>query len=176
MYSEYLLIGEVLKPQGVRGQVKVKPETDDPARFLSLETVYIKSGEEYVACSMTHPEVRADGFVYCVLNGAQDRDAAEKLRGVQLWVDRAHAVPLEEGQYFISDLLGCHVLDQAGNTLGILEDVLQPGANDVYQIKQPDGKRMYLPVLPFVILRVDVREGTIVVDEARLPEVAVFED
>ena len=119
---------------------------------------------------------RADGFVYCVLDHAQNRDQAEKQRGLLLYVDRAHAVELEEGQYFISDLLECRVRDQKGNALGIIEDVLQPGANDVYQIKCPDGRRMYLPVLPFVIKQVDVKAGDIVVDEERLPEVAVFED
>ena len=176
MYSEYLLIGEVLRPQGVRGKVKVRPDTDDPARFLKLETVYLKTGDQYRPVSISDAESRADGFVYCVLDHAGDRDQAEKQRGLLLYVDRAHAVELEEGQYFISDLLECRVRDQKGNALGIIEDVLQPGANDVYQIKCPDGRRMYLPVLPFVIKQVDIKAGDIVVDEERLPEVAVFED
>lgn len=176
MYSEYLLIGEVLRPQGVRGQVKVRPETDDPARFLQLDTVYLKTGEDYHPVPITDTESRPDGFVYCVLDHAADRDQAEKQRGLLLYVDRAHAVKLEEGQYFISDLLGCQVRDQKGTVLGAIEDVLQPGANDVYQIKCADGRRMYLPVLPFVILQVDVKGGFIVVDEDKLPEVAVFED
>ena len=176
MYSEYLMIGEVLKPQGVRGQVKVRPDTDDPQRFLRLDTVYLKQGEQYIACPIKDAEARADGFVYCVLNGAESRDDAEKQRGWMLYVDSAHAVELQEGQYFISDLLGCRVQDRKGNVLGKIDDVLQPGANDVYQIKTTDGKTMYLPVLPFVILDVRVKEGIIVVDEERLPEVAVFED
>lgn len=176
MYNEYLPIGEVLKPQGVRGQVKIRPDTDDPARFLALDHVYIKNGADYISCSLESPEARADGFVYAILCGADTRDAAEKQRGWTLYVDRTHAVDLQEGQYFISDLLGCNVQDQQGNILGILEDVLQPGANDVYQIKTGDGRRMYLPVLPFVIKDVQVRENLIIVDENRLPEVAVFED
>ena len=176
MYSEYLLIGEVLKPQGVRGLVKVRPETDDPARFLQLETVYLKSGDQYRPIAITNIECRTDGFVYCVLDHADDRDQAEKQRGLLLYVDRAHAVELAEGQYFISDLLECQVRDQKGNALGVIEDVLQPGANDVYQVKCPNGRRMYLPVLPFVIKAVDVKAGVIVVDGERLPEVAVFED
>lgn len=176
MYSEYLLIGEVLRPQGVRGQVKVRPDTDDPARFLQLDTVYLKTGDQYTPVIISEAESRADGFVYCVLDHADNRDQAEKQRGWLLYVDRAHAVELEEGQYFISDLLECQVRDQKGNALGVIEDVLQPGANDVYQIKCPDKRRMYLPVLPFVIKAVNVREGFIVVDEQKLPEVAVFED
>ena len=176
MYSEYLSIGEVLKPQGVRGQVKVRPDSDDPARFLKLDAVYVKTGDQYKPVCISNVESRADGFIYCVLDQADNRDQAEKQRGWMLYVDRAHAVELEEGRYFISDLLGCQVQDQQGNALGIIDDVLQPGANDVYQIKCPDGRLMYLPVLPFVIKQVNVKEGYIVVDQEKLPEVAVFED
>lgn len=175
MYSEYLSIGEVLKPQGVRGQVKVRPDTDDPARFLALENVFIKVGDAYKAIAIEQAEARPDGFVYCVLDHAKDRNDVEKQRGWTLYVDRAHAVELEEGQYFISDLLGCRVQDKQGKDIGTILDVLQPGANDVYQIKTPKGI-MYLPVLPFVIVKVEPKEGYIVVDEERLPEVAVFED
>lgn len=176
MYAEYLMIGEVLKPQGIHGQVKVRPDTDDPARFLALETVYLKQGEAFVPCDIRKTEVRGDGFVYCTLGDAATREQAETQRGLMLYVDRAHAVPLAEGQYFISDLLDCRVVDRQDHLIGTLTDVLQPGANDVYQIRQSDGKMMYLPVLPFVVLDVLVKEGIIRVDESRLPEVAVFED
>ncbi len=175
MYSEYLSIGEVLKPQGVRGQVKVRPDTDDPNRFLLLDSVFIKSEEEYIRCPIENVEVRPDGFVYCVLNHAVTRNEAEKQRGWMLYVDRSHAVQLAENQYFISDLLDCRVLDQQGNVLGIIQDVLQPGANDVYEIKTTQGI-MYLPALPFVIINVQPKEGIIIVDENRLAEVAVIEN
>jgi len=176
MYSEYLLVGEVLKPQGVRGQVKIRPDTDDPARFLALDTVYLKNGEQYAPCPIGQIEAREDGFVYAVLNHAGSRDEAEKQRGWMLYVDRAHAVELAEGQYFISDLLGCTVQDRQGKPIGKIDQVLQPGANDVYQIRCGDGRMLYLPVLPFVVLDVKVKEGIITIDEERLPEVAVFED
>lgn len=176
MYSEYLSIGEVLKPQGIQGQVKVRPDTDDPARFTLLENVYILKNEQYIPIKIENISVRADGFVYCNLNGASTREKAESQRGIELFVDRAHAVSLPDGAYFISDLLGCSVCTQAGDKIGIIKDVLQPGANDVYEINCTDGRLMYLPVLPFVILSVDVREGKIIIDETRLSEVAVYED
>ena len=175
MYSEYLSIGEVLKPQGVRGQVKVRPDTDDPNRFLTLQSVYIKEGDSYIACSIENTEVRPDGFVYCILNNAADRNNAEKQRGWMLYVDRAHAIKLEKNQYFISDLLGCRVLDRQENLVGIIQDVLRPGANDVYEIKTAHGM-MYLPVLPFVVINVQPKEGIVTIDETYLPEVAVIED
>ena len=174
MFSEYLSIGEVIKPQGVRGQVKVRPDTNDPARFGELEQVYIQQDNAYIAWPISDVSVR-DGYVYCTLNQAQTRDDAEKQRGAMLYIDRAHAVPLDENEYYISDLIGCTVKDRQGQTIGMLLDVLQPGANDVYEIKTPKGM-MYLAALPFVIVQVDAKAGTIIVDEARLPEVAVFED
>ena len=176
MYSEYLSIGEVLKPQGIQGQVKVRPDTDDPDRFTLLETVYILKNEQYTPIKIGNISVRADGFVYCNLDGASTREKAESQRGIELFVDRAHAVSLPEGAYFISDLLGCSVCTQAGEKIGIIKDVLQPGANDVYEVKCIDGKLMYIPVLPFVVLSVDVMAAKIIIDETRLSEVAVYED
>ncbi len=174
MFSEYLSIGEVLKPQGVHGQVKVRPDTNDPARFSQLQQVYIQQDNAYIAWPVSDVSVR-DGYVYCTLNHAQTRDDAEKQRGAMLYIDREHAVPLAENEYYISDLIGCTVQDQQGQAIGTLADVLQPGANDVYEIKTPKGM-MYLAALPFVIEHVDAKAGVIVVDETRLPEVAVFED
>ncbi len=171
MLSEYLLIGQVLRPQGIKGQVKVRPDTDDPERFLDLETVYLKKGEAYEPVSVDEVSVREDG-VYLRLANAQSRDEAEKQRNLLLYVDRAHAVELGEDETFICDLIGCRVIDLQGNELGTVKDVLQPGGNDVYVIKTPKGE-MLLPALKHVIPAVDVKGGTMTVDEKRLPEVAV---
>ena len=171
MLSEYLLIGQVLRPQGIKGQVKVRPDTDDPERFLDLETVYLKKGEAYEPVTVDEVSVREDG-VYLRLANAQTRDAAEKQRNWMLYVDRAHAVELGEDETFICDLIGCKAVDTQGNELGTVTDVLQPGGNDVYVIKTPKGE-MLLPALKHVIPTVDVKKGEIVVDEKRLPEVAV---
>ena len=171
MLSKYLLIGEVLRPQGIKGQVKVRPFTDDPERFLDLSEVYVKAGESYTAMPIADVSVREDG-VYLRLNNIQDRDAAEKQRGLALYVDRAHARLLQENETFICDLIGCKALNSKGEELGAITDVLQPGGNDVYVIKTPKGE-MLLPALKHVIPTVDVEKGIIIVDEARLPEVAV---
>lgn len=171
MLSEYLLIGQVLRPQGIKGQVKVRPDTDDPERFLDLDTVYLDKGGAYEAVSVDEISVREDG-VYLRLANAQTRDEAEKQRNWLLYVDRAHAVALNEDETFICDLIGCRAVDTQGRGLGRVTDVLQPGGNDVYVIKTPRGN-MLLPALKFVIPTVDVKKGEIVVDEKRLPEVAV---
>ena len=171
MLSEYILIGQVLRPQGIKGQVKVRPDTDDPERFDDLENVFMKQGDLYQPVSVDEVSVRDDG-VYLRLNGASTRDEAEKQRNWMLYVDRAHAVELGEDETFICDLIGCKAVDTQGNELGKVKDVLQPGGNDVYVIKTPKGD-MLLPALKHVIPTVDVENGFIVVDEKRLTEVAV---
>lgn len=171
MLSEYLLIGEVLRPQGVKGQVKVRPDTDDPERFLDLNQVFLKQGDGYTAAPVADVSVRDDG-VYLRLQNAQTRDEAEKQRGWMLYIDREHARPLAENETFICDLIGCKAVDTQGREIGVVQDVLQPGGNDVYVIKTPKGE-MLLPALKHVVPVIDVKKGIMTVDEARLPEVAV---
>ncbi|MBE5783744.1 MAG: 16S rRNA processing protein RimM [Clostridiales bacterium] len=171
MLSEYLLIGEVLRPQGVKGLVKVRPDTDDPYRYEDLEFVFIKKGASYEKIEIADVSVRDDG-VYLRLNGVQDRNEAEKQRGMMLYVDRPHARVLEEGETFICDLIGCKAVDFDGNELGIVKDVLQPGGNDVYVIKTPKGE-MLLPAVRHIVPEIDVEKGIMKVDASRLHEVAV---
>ena len=174
MYCEYFLIGQVLRPQGVRGQVKVRPDTDDPARYKLLDTVYLKKGDRYEPISISDVSVR-DGFVFCTLNNATTCEEAEAMRDTMLYIDRAHAVDPGEDGDFICDLIGCRVIDTKGNEMGTLKDLLQPGANDVYVIKMKKGM-MYLPAVKHVVTETHTKDNYVVVDEERLPEVAVIED
>jgi len=165
------MIGQVLRPQGIKGLVKVRPDTDDPGRFTALEQVYVQKNRQYVSVTVEEVAVREDG-VYLRLNGAATRDEAEKQRDMMLYIDRAHAVTLAENENFICDLIGCRAVDTQGNEIGKIKDVLQPGGNDVYVIQTPKGE-MLLPALKFVIPRVDAANGIVTVDEGRLSEVAI---
>lgn len=171
MLSEYLLIGEVLKPQGIKGLVKVRPDTDDPERFLDLEYVFVKKGDTYEKAKVDDVSIREDA-VFLRLNNVQDRDMAEKQRGTMLYIDRENAVELTENETFICDLIGCEVKDRQGNVLGKIKDVLQPGGNDVYVVKCKQGE-MLLPALLHIVTDVQTENGFVTVDESRLHEVAV---
>ena len=172
--NEYLMIGEVLKPQGIKGEVKVKPFAANHDDFRRWKTLYIKQGESYAPvkarCSRVH-----DGFVYVTLGESASMEDAEKQRGWQLWIDRAHANPLEEDEVYVSDLIGCEGIDEAGVSIGILQDVLQHGVVDVYVFKQK-GKSVMAPALKAVFPTVDVAEKRISVVRERLNEVAVWEE
>ncbi len=174
MLSEYLLIGEITKPQGIAGEVKVQPHTDDPSRFLSLDSVYMQSGDGYESRPIAGARVN-NGDVFLTFPDVGDRDKAEALRGKKLYVDRAHAVTLSEDENFICDLIGCKAVDLGGNELGTLVDVLQPGPTDVYVFDTPRG-RMLMPALKAAIPSVDVKARKIILDADKLSEVAFFED
>jgi len=171
MLAEYLMIGQVLRPQGIKGQVKVRPDTDDPWRFEELEYVYLKNDKVYQKVSVDDVSVRDDG-VYLRLAGVTTRDEAEKQRGWMLFIDRAHARELDENETFICDLINCKVIGLNGEEIGVVNDVLQPGGNDVYVIKTPRGE-MLLPALRHIVPEIDVSKGIMLVDTQRLHEVAV---
>jgi len=174
--NKYLAVGEVLKPQGVRGEIKVRPITNDPTRFEDMEEGFWEINGAYVP--MKTEFVRFDGSaVYLRIEGVNDRDAAEALRGRLMYVDRAHAVQLEEGQYFIVDLIGLKASDTNGNELGVITEVMQPGGNDVYVITDKKRrKETLIPVIEGVVTNTDLEGGTITFDAKRLGEVAVVDD
>lgn len=174
MLSTHLMIGEVSKPQGIRGEVKVRPVTCDPNRFFDLDYVFLKRGETYEKHTVRVSRVE-DEAVYMTFEGISDRDAAEKLRGELLYIDREHSVELPEDMNFICDLIGCEGVDTNGRSLGKMTDVMQPGGNDVYVFNGPLGE-VLVPALKIVVLEVNVEEKRILLDADRLNEVAVFDE
>ncbi len=165
-----LTVGEVLKPQGIAGALKVRAYVDDAKRFLALKKVYI-DGTAYKVNKAT---VTADA-VYVYLSGIADRTAAERYRGKFLEIDREDAVPLEEGRYFIADVLGCTAVTETGKTLGIVEDIQSKPYADIYTLKTATGHTVF-PLLKDVVKEIDVDGRTVVLFEKRFREVAFDED
>ena len=175
MQTEYLQIGEIVRPQGFRGEVKLRAMTSDPGRYARLETVYLLENGSYRAVRVLSGRAQ-QGFAYLKLDGVNDRNQAEALRGRGVFVDRAHAIELCEDENFVCDLIGLQAVDTKGAPLGTLRDVLMPNAVcDVYVFDTPRGELM-IPALRRVVREVDLDAGHIVLDEAVLPEVAVWED
>jgi 16S rRNA processing protein RimM len=171
----YLCIGQVLRPQGLKGLVKIRPDTDDPGRFLSLNYVFIPDSDKQLQKITVQDVSVRDRFVCLRIENDQDAESAEKRRGITLYIDRDSAVPLGEHENFITDMIGCELRDNKGTKLGVLEDILQPGANDVYVVKTKEG-RLLVPALRHVILSVDTRLKVIVADSETLKEVSLLED
>ena len=172
--QDYILIGEITKPQGVRGELKLRPITCDFERFEGLETAYFKRGDRYEPFHLTVNRVTPDA-IFLNIDGVGDRNAAERLRGELVYIDRAHAVDLDEDSNFLCDLIGLHGVVSDGRDLGTLKDVMQPGGNDVYVFKGKRGE-VLVPALRSVVVKVDLEAGVMLLESARMAEVAVYDD
>ena len=165
--EQRFFIGEVLKPQGILGEVKIKPYTDNAERFLKLKTVFLEEEEHKIL----RARVGGDGFVFLALSGVYDRNAAELLRGKSVEAERADVPPLEEGTYYIVDLLGCEVYTDAGEKLGVLDNVASL-SSDIYTVKNGD-KELRFPAVRGVVKSVDTAAKKIVLSGAVLAEIGV---
>ena len=162
-------VGKILKPQGIRGELKILPLTDDVSRFRALKYLIVK-GQAMPVLSLRITE----GYVYCVLQGVNDRNTAETLRDEFVSVERKDAVKLEEGRHFIVDLIGCKIFAES-ELIGELDDVLQNTKTDVYVVKTQKGTAMF-PVVDDLIECTDTDNKTIKVNKKRLSEIIVYED
>lgn len=162
-----LTIGEVLKPQGIRGELKIKTYTDTPEDVKKFGTVYI-DGKGYKILSFRSPE---DGQAYIGLRGVPDRNAAELLRGKLLEGDRADAPPLEEGRYYVVDVLGLSCETEEGEFLGVVKDIRKL-SSEVYTLEK-DGKEIMFAAVKGVVKTVDIENGKLIVDKKRFDEVSV---
>jgi 16S rRNA processing protein RimM len=168
--ASYIAVGQILKPQGIKGEFKVKPLTDDVARFHDLKSVFIRNKEQYLPYEISSLRMQSD-TVYLSLNGINDRNQAELFRQAYLWVDRKDAVKLPEGRYFICDVMGCEVVDEQGVRYGTVVDIFQTGSNDLYAVKDEAGHELLLPALKSVIKQYNIDEGIITIDKMGLAEV-----
>ena len=156
--TEFLRIGVVTSPHGVRGEVRVYPTTDELSRFSEVGTLLLE--KEGVRSLRTIESVKQlKGMVALKLSGIDSVEEAEKIRNADLLIRRDQSSPLKEGQYFIGDLLDLLAVREDGTEVGTVEDVLKTGANSVLVIKKKDGKELLLPVIPDCVLSVDSDEG-----------------
>ena len=155
-------IGIITGTHGLKGEVKVFPTTDDKERFLDLDAVLIDTGKELIEKKVQYCKFFKQ-FVFVKFEGLDDINDVEKYKRCPLKVTRENAVPLEEDEYYVADLLGLTIVDESGVTIGELVDVIETGANDVYEVKTSDGGHVLLPAIKDCILDVDMDEKIILV-------------
>jgi 16S rRNA processing protein RimM len=151
-----LVIGRITRPHGVRGEVRVKVHTDLPERFGWLERVFVGDAPP-VPMAVENARMNKE-WVILKLAGIDDRDAADGLREAWLQVPEAEAIPLEEGEVYLYQLIGLAVREADGRELGRLEEIIETPANDVYVVRGPFGE-LLLPDIAEVILDIDVAAG-----------------
>ena len=158
--EEMLRVGVISSTHGIKGEVKVFPTTDDPARFTDLKEVTLdtKKGLEPLKIQTVR---FFKNMVILKFEGYDDINAIERYKGMDLLIRRDQAVELGEGEHFIADLIGLMVITDEGQTLGRLKDVLQTGANDVYVISLEDGRELLLPAIKECVLDISFEKNVI---------------
>lgn len=160
--EELLQVGILSSTHGVRGEMKVFPTTDDVNRF--------KKNKDYIlGTKKGNMDVKVQSvkffkqFVILKFEGIDTLDDVMQYKGCSLYVNREHAVKLKKDEYFIADLIGLEVVDENGERIGELTDVMQTGANDVYEITTLDGTEYLFPAIKECILNIDMEAGVITV-------------
>ena len=153
--SDYMVIARVLAPWGVRGEVKATILTDFPNRFSLLETVYL--GEELEPIQLERFRLH-NRYIVFKFRGLDRREAVEGLRGKLVQIKEAEAMPLEEGTYYIHQIIGLEVWTEDNEYLGIIDDVLFTGSNEVYLVKNREDE-ILIPAIAQVVQEVDLEAG-----------------
>jgi 16S rRNA processing protein RimM len=157
---KFLVVGEILKPWGYRGEVKVQILTDFPKRLAKLKTVYLGPDARVVQVERARLH---SGAALMKFEGYDSPEAVAKLRGQTVQILAAEAAPLVEGQFYHHQIIGLQALSSDGVLLGQVEEILETGANDVYLIRREDGRELLLPAIQDVIQEIDLENKRMVV-------------
>ncbi len=168
--EEFLTVAKIVKPQGIKGELKVLALTDTPSDLCAFTKVYA-GGNAY---KMLNVRPCGGDCAIVALGGVCDRNAAELLRGVTLEVKREDAPALPEGRYYIADVVGCKAVTESGAEIGVVKSVT-PARCDIYEVEKSDLSRLIFPAAEGVIENIDVENGVITLNKKRLSEVALEE-
>lgn len=157
--KRFLEIGKIVAVQGLKGDVRVEPWCDSAEFLCEFDTLYFDKGNTPVEIEKAHPH---KNIVLVKIKGTDTVEAAQMLRGKILYMDRED-VELDDGCYFVQDLIGLEVIDNDDGTVyGKLSEVKETGANDVYIVK--NGEKEYLiPAIPDVIISTDIENGKMLI-------------
>ena len=156
--NEFLEIGQIVSTNGLKGFVNVNPFTDDPKKFEKYEIVLVEKKKEIKEFHIEHVRYHKNQVVlkFKEINSIEE---AEKLKNAYIRIDRKNAEELEDDCYYVVDLIGLNVYDEKENLLGQLIDVFQTGSNDVYVVKNEQGKEILLPAIADVIKVIDIKQN-----------------
>lgn len=156
--EDLLQAGVITTTHGIRGEVKVFPTTDDVHRFEDLDSVLLDTGKEYMELEIENVKYFKQ-YAILKFKGIDNINDIEKYKGRSLYVTRDQAIPLEEDEYYIADLIGLDIYLENGEKFGVLKDVMETGANDVYIVETEEGKEVLIPAIHECVLDIDVEEN-----------------
>lgn len=159
--EDYFRVGVIANTHGIRGEVKVFPTTEDPQRFKGMKEIILDTGSEKKVLEVASARFFKN-LVILKFKGIDSINDIEKYKGKDLLVTRENAIPLNEGEYYIADIIGATVVTEDGAQFGILKDVLTTGANDVYVVDH-EGMEVLFPVIPDCVLERDMERKIVTV-------------
>ncbi len=160
---DLIAVGEIIKPQGIRGELKVLPLTDNLKRFKEIRRVYFKSKEGFRELNILGFRP-FQNFMLLRFDGITDLNAAIDLGRGLIYIPRNERPKLPAGRYYYDEIQGLKVYSLTGELLGTIVRILETGSNDVYEVSSPSGKQILIPALKNVIKEVILGEGKMVVE------------
>lgn len=161
--KELMCVGQITKPHGVRGEVKVFSLTDSLERFKSLKRAYIDGKE----IKITSVKLQSDRAILKI-EGIDTMDEADNYRNKYIEVKREDAIKLPKDSYYIADLIDCQVFDTEGESLGRVYDVIETGSNDVYWVKDENNKEVLIPALKSIVEEVNINDSKIIIKPVKV--------
>jgi 16S rRNA processing protein RimM len=157
--GDRVAVGLINGTWGVRGHVKVTAMTDNPGRIVNGARVFVQ-GLPRTIKEVRHPR----GFPVVLFDGVHRPEDVDALKGAIIEIDEEALPALPEGEFYIHDLIGLAVVTTEGEALGVVDDVLRTGSNDVYLVKRPGAKDVLVPAIESVVLEIDLKAGQITID------------
>ena len=160
--QEYFEIGQIVNTFGIKGELKVVPFTDDIERFEELNSIYVVKNKQLIEYEIEQIKYHKN-MIILKLKNVEDMNTAERLKGCYIQIHRKDARKLPEGTFFIADIIGSKVITDDGKILGIVDDIYNTGAKDIFVVKDELGKQILLPHIEEVILNIDVEKQIVTV-------------
>lgn len=162
---EYLEIGQIVNTQGLKGEVRIYPYTDDITRFDKLKKIYVEVNNEKFRLDIDNVRYYKN-LVVAKFNGIDTIEQVLKYKGKYIFIDEDDKLELPEGTYYIYDLLNCIVFDNStAKEIGKVVDVYSTKSNDIYVVKQPNGNDILIPSIKEVILDIDIKSKKIIINK-----------
>ena len=155
------VVGKVLKPQGIKGELKVEVVTSFPEHFNELEELYLADKNKV---PLKIESVRlAEGVVFIKFEGVHSRSEADLLRNEYLYISEKDLYPLQKDEFYSHQLVGLYVFSENGERIGIVENVENYPANDVLVVKSQKGEYFMIPAVKEIIKEIDIKSGKVII-------------
>ena len=155
--DKQIVIGKIIAPHGVRGEFRLMPLTENPDRYLEMKKLLLENGKEFTIISARFHK----NMVLIKTEEITSMDEVELLRGQNVVVNTKDLPPLEQGRFYVADLIGFAVVTLENEDVGKLSDVITTGSNDVFVVKSTSGKEIMIPAIDTHIKEIDTRSRTI---------------